>query len=93
MSAPELPALGETLPGFGVTAWQGILAPAGTPEAIVAKISGEIGQIVKDRHFAKSMLDLGAVMTSDTPAEFAAFMSEDHAKWLKVIRDAGIKLE
>ena len=43
--------------------------------------------------FAKTMLDLGAVMTSDTPAEFAAFMNEDHAKWQKVIRDAGIKLE
>ena len=92
-ATPELPALGETLPGFGVTAWQGILAPAGTPDAIVAKIAEAIGQIVKDPHFAKTMLDLGAVMTSDTPAEFAAFMNEDHAKWQRVIREAGIKLE
>jgi tripartite-type tricarboxylate transporter receptor subunit TctC len=92
-AAPELPVLGETLPGFGVTAWQGILAPAGMPDAIVAKIAEEIRRIVSDPHFAKTMLDLGAVMTSDTPAEFAAFMNEDHAKWQKVIRDAGIKLE
>ena len=39
------------------------------------------------------MLDLGAVMTRDTPAEYALFMNEDHAKWQKVIRDAGIKVE
>jgi tripartite-type tricarboxylate transporter receptor subunit TctC len=92
-AAPELSALGETLPGFGVTAWQGILAPAGTPDAIVAKIAEEIRQIVCDPQFVKTMLDLGAVMTSDTPAEFAAFMTEDHAKWQKVIREAAIKLE
>ena len=55
-----------------MTAWQGILAPAGTSEAIVAKIAEAIGQIVKDPHFVKTMLDLGAVMTSDTPAEFAS---------------------
>jgi tripartite-type tricarboxylate transporter receptor subunit TctC len=92
-AAPELPALGETLSGFGVTAWQGVLAPAGTPDAIVAKIAEEIKRIVGDPHFAKTMLELGAVMTSDTPVEFAAFMNEDHTKWQKVIREAGIKLE
>lgn len=92
-AAPELPALGETLPGFGVTAWQGVLAPAGTPEAIVLKIATEIAQITKDPQFVRSMLDLGAVMTSDTPAAFGAFMREDYAKWQKVIGEAGIKVE
>jgi tripartite-type tricarboxylate transporter receptor subunit TctC len=92
-AAPELPAISETLPGFGVTAWQGVLAPAGTPAAIVTKIAADIRRIVEDPAFVKTMLDMGAVMAADTPAEFAAFIAEDYAKWQKVIREAAIKVE
>ncbi len=92
-AAPELPALTQRLPEFEVTSWQGILAPAGTPDAIVAKIAAEIRRVVSDPQFAKMMLETGAVMTADTPTEFAAFMAADRAKWEKVIREAGITVE
>ncbi len=92
-AAPDLPAISETLPGFGVTAWQGVLAPVGTPDAIVAKIAGDIRRVVEDPAFVKTMLDMGAVMVADTPAEFSAFIADDYAKWQKVIQKAAIKLE
>lgn len=92
-AAPDLPAISETLPGFGVTAWQGVLAPAGTPDAIVTKIAGDIRRIVEDAAFARTMLDMGAVLAADTPAEFTAFIAEDYAKWQKVIREAAIKVD
>jgi tripartite-type tricarboxylate transporter receptor subunit TctC len=92
-AAPELPAISETLPGFGVTAWEGILAPAGTPDAIVSKIAADIRQILVDESFVSSMMAVGAVMTSDTPAAFAVFLKEDQAKWQKVISTAGVRME
>jgi tripartite-type tricarboxylate transporter receptor subunit TctC len=92
-AAPELPALTQRLPEFEVTSWQGILAPAGTPDTIVAKIAAEIRRVLGDPQFAKMMLETGAVMTADTPGEFAAFMTADHAKWEKVIREAAITVE
>ena len=92
-AAPELPAISETLPGFEVTSWEGVLAPAGTPDAIVAKIADEIRRIVGAPQFVKSMLEIGAVMTANTPTDFSAFINNDYAKWQKVIREAGLKVE
>jgi tripartite-type tricarboxylate transporter receptor subunit TctC len=92
-AAPDLPAISETFPGYGVTAWQGVFAPAGTDSAIVARIAADIRRIVEDPAFAKSMLELGAVMVADTPAAFATFVADDYDKWKKVIGDAGLKAE
>ena len=92
-AAPDLPAISETFPGYGVTAWQGVFAPAGTDPAVIAKISVDIRRIVEDPAFARSMLELGAVMVADTPAEFATFVADDYDKWRRVIREAGLKAE
>jgi tripartite-type tricarboxylate transporter receptor subunit TctC len=91
--APELPAIAETLPGFDVTSWEGILAPAGTPPAVIGKIADEIKRVVAEPQFAQSLLKLGAVATSNTPEEFAAFIQADYAKWQRVVKEAGIKVE
>jgi tripartite-type tricarboxylate transporter receptor subunit TctC len=91
--APELPAIAETLPGFDVTSWEGILAPAGTPAAVIGKIADEIKRVVAEPQFAQSLLKLGAVATSNTPEEFAAFIQADYAKWQRVVKEAGIKVE
>jgi len=93
VAAPNLPAIAETLPGFDVTSWEGILAPAGTPVAIVTKIADAIRRIAAEPEFVKRLLDLGAVATSNTPQEFSAFINNDYAKWQRVVRDAGIKVE
>jgi len=92
-SAPDIPAIAETLPGFDVTSWEGILAPKGTPDAVVAKIAEEIRRVAADPAFAESLTKLGAVATSNTPEEFARFIANDYAKWQRVVKEAGIKVE
>ena len=83
--------MAESLPGFDVTSWEGILAPAGTPAAVVSRIADEIKRIVAEPEFARSLLQVGAVATSSTPQEFAAFIDADYAKWQRVVKEAGIK--
>jgi len=92
-AAPELPAIAETLPGFDVTSWEGMLAPAGTPAEVVAKIADEIRRIARDPKFVESMLKLGAIAASSTPQEFSTFINNDYAKWQRVVKEAGIKVE
>ncbi len=92
-AAPDLPAVAESLPGFDVTSWEGILAPAGTPAAVVSKIADEIRRITSEPQFVRSLLKLGAVATSSTPEEFAAFIEADYAKWQRVVKAAGIKAQ
>jgi tripartite-type tricarboxylate transporter receptor subunit TctC len=92
-AVPDLPAIAETLPGFDVTSWEGILAPAGTPAPVVGKIADEIKRIAAEPSFAQSLLKLGAVATSNTPEEFAAFIAADYAKWQRVVKEAGIKVQ
>ena len=92
-SAPDIPAIAETLPGFDVTSWEGILAPKGTPDAVVAKIAEEIRRVAAEPAFAESLTKLGAVATSNTPEEFARFIANDYAKWQRVVKEAGIKVE
>jgi tripartite-type tricarboxylate transporter receptor subunit TctC len=91
--APDLPAIAETLPGFEVTSWEGILAPAGTPAPVLAKIAGEIRRIAAEPGFVESLRKVGAVATSNTPEEFAAFINAEHVKWQRVVKEAGIKVE
>ena len=90
-AAPDLPAVAESLPGFDVTSWEGILTPAGTPAVVVSKIADEIKRIVAEPEFAASLLKVGAVATSSAPQEFAAFIDADYAKWQRVVKEAGIK--
>jgi tripartite-type tricarboxylate transporter receptor subunit TctC len=92
-TALEIPAIAETLPGFDVGSWEGILAPAGTPAPVVARIADEIKRVAAEPSFAQSLLKLGAVATSNTPEEFAAFINADYAKWQRVVKEAGIKTE
>jgi tripartite-type tricarboxylate transporter receptor subunit TctC len=92
-NAPEIPAIAETLPGFEVISWEGILAPAGTPTPVIDKIADEIKRIAAEPSFVETLTKVGAVATSNTPAEFAAFISAEHDKWQRVVKQAGIKAE
>ena len=92
-AAPELPAISETLPGFDVTSWEGILAPAGTPAPVVAKIADEIRRIAREPQFVKSMLDLGAVAASNTPAGICRIHQQRLCEMAAGGEEAGIKVE
>ena len=91
---PEIPTLAESgLPGFDVNPWFGLLAPAGTPEAVVNQINRDINEALRTLELRQQFAKQGAVPLLMTPAEFAAQVKGDLAKWEKVVRDSGAKLE
>ncbi len=92
-SMPDLPTIGETLKGYQAEAFQGMVAPAGVPRAIIEKLGREVAAIVKSPEVAKTFEASGAVAVGSTPAEFASFLKNETAKWAKVIKEAGIKLD
>lgn len=93
-AAPEVPTVDETgLPGYEATAWQGVLAPAGTPPEIVAKLNAEIVRIVKRPEVKKQLADHGFDTVGGTPEQFGEFIKAEIAKWSKVIKAAGIRME
>jgi len=92
-SMPDVPTVGETLPGYRAEAFQGMVAPAGVPQAIVNKLSAEVARIVQLPDVAQRFQLDGAEAVGSSPQEFAAFLKAEMQKWSKVIRDAGIKPE
>ena len=92
-SMPDLPTVGETLPGYRAEAFQGMLVPAGVPVAVVNKLSMAIARIVKLPDVAQRFELDGAEGVGSSSAEFAAFLKAEMQKWSKVIREAGINAE
>ena len=90
---PDVPTIGETLKGYEAEAFQAMVAPAGVPRAIVEKLAREVAAIVRQPEIIKTFEASGAVAVGSTPAEFDAFLKAQMAKWGKVIKDAGIRLE
>jgi tripartite-type tricarboxylate transporter receptor subunit TctC len=90
---PGVPTIGETLKGYQAEAFQGMIAPAGVPRAIIEKLGREVAAIVQSPEIGKTFEASGAVAVGSTPAAFAAFLKTETAKWAKVIKEAGIKLE
>src|SRR5262249_52346531 len=73
---PDVPTLAESgFPGFNTVTWNGLLAPAGTPKEIVARISQELGRAVKDPQIADRLASFGVTPLGNTPAEFAAMIA------------------
>jgi tripartite-type tricarboxylate transporter receptor subunit TctC len=87
-SAPDVPAIAETVPGFEVTSWVGVVAPAGTPTAVVEKVSKSFADAVNDPAISKKLEELGAEAASDSPDEFKRFIQADREKWKKVAAEA-----
>jgi tripartite-type tricarboxylate transporter receptor subunit TctC len=92
-SMPDVPTVGETLPGYRAEAFQGMVVPARVPQAIVNKLSAEVARIVRLPDVAQRFQLDGAEPVGSTPKEFAAFLKAEMQKWSKVIKEAGIKPE
>ena len=88
-----VPTIAETYPGFDNSGWYAVLAPAGTPRAIVQKINTDLNKVVRAEDVAKRMDSIGMEVASTTPAELAEVMRSQLGRWSKVIKDAGITLE
>jgi tripartite-type tricarboxylate transporter receptor subunit TctC len=91
---PDVPTVAEQgFPGFAADAWYGILAPAGTPRAIVDKLNAEIMRIVKLPDARERLANVGFEVVGGSPDDFAKLIREEIPKWTKVVREAGIRAE
>ena len=92
-SAPELPTIAETLPGFETGSYQGILAPAGTPAEVVAKLNVELTRILATQDMKDRLAAQGTEVKTDTPASLGSFIAGEKIRWAKVIKDSGAKFD
>jgi len=90
---PDVPPIADTLPGYEARGWNGILAPAGTPIAIIDRLNREIVKIVRSSEFGQVMTGEGATAVGNTPVEFDAVIRADVKKWARIIKEAGIRAE
>jgi tripartite-type tricarboxylate transporter receptor subunit TctC len=89
---PEIPTVRESgVAGYDVVQWSGVLAPAGTPQAIVAKLNGEILRILNRADMRERLIESGAEPGSGTPEEFGAFIKAEIAKWSAVVKTAQLR--
>jgi tripartite-type tricarboxylate transporter receptor subunit TctC len=90
---PKVPTFAESgVTNFDATSWNCMMAPAGTPEPIVARLSTELQRIVRDPAVLERLKGDGVTGTGSTPQELAEYLKSESAKWGKVVRDVGIKL-
>jgi tripartite-type tricarboxylate transporter receptor subunit TctC len=90
---PDVPAIGDFVPGYEASGWDGIGAPANTPPEIISILNKEVNAALADATFRARLADLGADPFANSPAEFGKFIGEYIEKWGKVIRAANIKAE
>ena len=91
--APEFPPLADTYPGFDCNTWYGLLAPTGTPPAIVTKFNAELNRVLTDAGVIQRLLDQGVEATPGTPASFRELIAAETERWRTVIKSAGITPE
>jgi tripartite-type tricarboxylate transporter receptor subunit TctC len=92
--APDIPTVAESgVPGYEVSGWFGLLAPAGTPRDVLHKLRGSVADAVRAPDVAKQLRDLGAEPIANTPEEFAREIRDDVEKWKKVVATTGVKVE
>jgi len=90
---PDVPAVAETVPGFNFSAWFGLVAPKGTPQDVIARLSSVVTAILADGDVRKRMADLGSEAGSEGPEAFAKFILSESEKWRSLIKVKGIKAE
>ena len=90
---PDVPAVGDTVPGFEVTAWFGLSAPANTPPEAIGKINTAVNDALAVPANAARIVEFGGTPFIVSPAEFGKFIADETAKWAKVVVAAGVKPE
>jgi tripartite-type tricarboxylate transporter receptor subunit TctC len=91
---PDVPTVAETVaPGFGMGAWQGVVAPAGTPAPVVDKLNAEIRRALQSPEMQKQLKAQGAQALGSTPQEYAAYIKSEIQRWGEVVKAADVKLD
>jgi tripartite-type tricarboxylate transporter receptor subunit TctC len=92
-SLPNVPTLGETLPGYEVELWFGTMAPRGTPPAVIERINGVVNKALTSPEIKKNLEQQGMVATGGTPQQFGDRIRKEYERWVKVVQEAGLKPE
>ena len=92
-SLPQVPTVGETVPGYEATAWFGIGMPKGTPRDIIDKVNAEINRALADPKMRERLAELGGKPIGGTPEDFGKVIAAETAKWEKVVISSGAKVE
>jgi tripartite-type tricarboxylate transporter receptor subunit TctC len=91
---PSVPPIATTVAGYDWQAWQGIVAPAGTPKDIVAKLSDELQKIQATTEFKEQLFRFGMEsFPPQTPEQFAAMIAAEQPRWVKAIKESGAKVD
>jgi tripartite-type tricarboxylate transporter receptor subunit TctC len=93
-TAPDVPTTAEVgMPDLLIENWYGMIAPAGTPEKIVAEINRVANEAMNDPQIKQKLADQGLTVAGDSPEQFRDFIDSETKKWAKVMKDAGVKIE
>jgi tripartite-type tricarboxylate transporter receptor subunit TctC len=93
-ATPDVPTIAEAgVPGYTVTGWYGLLAPAGTPAPIVSRLNAELVKVLAMAEIQEKLVGHGLEVSTGTPQQFAEFLKAEIAKYAKVVRDAGVKVD
>lgn len=90
---PDLPAISETVPGFGLDVWLGVFMPAGVPKEIVAKVNADIAKALAVPEVKANLVAQGLDLATGTPEALTSIIRSDYVRWGRVIREAGIKAD
>jgi tripartite-type tricarboxylate transporter receptor subunit TctC len=89
----DTPTIAQTVPGYSLDPWLGLFVAAKTPAAVVQKINADVSKVVNAPELKSKLASQGIIIETSAPDDFARFIREDHARWGKVIKEAGIKGE
>ena len=92
-SAPELPTIGDSVAGYEVTTWTALYAPAGTPREVVQRLAAEMAKLAKNKEYDERLAQIGSDAPESSPEHLAAFMQSEIAKWGKLVKDTGAKID
>ena len=92
-SIPDVPTIGETVPGYEVSVWFGISGPKGMPPEIVGKLNAAVNAVLANPQLKDRFHDLGGEVMPMSAAEFGKLVADETAKWAKVVKSAGLKVE
>jgi tripartite-type tricarboxylate transporter receptor subunit TctC len=92
-SMPNVPTIGESIPGYEVELWFGAMAPRGVPQPIVAALNGAINKVLHEPDMKKNLDSQGMIPTGGTPQQFNDRIQREYARWVKVVKDRNIKVQ
>jgi len=90
---PDIPAMAEALPGFEIVGWYGVIGPAKLPKPLVTRLHDEFVKVLKQRDIHERILDVGGEPVGSSPEDFRKYMLADVAKWAKIVKESGAKLD